>query len=360
MWTLRQLFGGSRTASASPSAEAGVAVDATRADSRDTLPTEPAAYALAEVEAEQQAAAAQLNRDLNRDLDRHFSSLLLAVRECRPAEAEPAERSILQRLEDLAAAPGNQNLVPRLPAVLPKLMSLVRRDDVSVRELAEHLARDPALVGEVIRIANSPRYRTARPIESLQDAVVLVGQRGMHQLVTGVAMRPVFNAQQGRFSRSAGTHLWDQAERCAHACAYLRGGAPGQFEAYLAGMVANAGLIAALRVLDQHYQAQTPPSTLGFHEALLDVSAKLSASIARQWNFPDDVAEALTTRAIQPPVIEASELTVALRTADRVSKRHVLAPHTPAPADATGDAFVEPEGRCYRELERVFGAKTVN
>lgn len=351
MWTpLRQLFGGTR--SAKPTAAAPRAQ--TVAAARDDLPTEPAAYARDETHEQAPPALepepAVAPAPPTRDLDHSFSALLLAVNECRSAEPEPAERSILQRLEDLAAAPGNQNLVPRLPAVLPKLMSLVRRDDASPRELAEHLARDPALVGEVIRIANSPRYRTARTIASLQDAVMVLGQRGMNQLVTGVAMRPVFNTQQGRFSRAAGTHLWDQAERCAHACAYLSN-AGDQFDGYLAGMVANAGLIAALRVLDQHYQSSLPPSTLGFHDALLDVSAKLSASIARQWNFPDDVAEALATRAIQPPVLVASDLTIALRTADRLSKLHVLATH----AAHSGDAFVEPDDRCYRELQRVFG-----
>lgn len=355
MWTpLRQLFGGSRPANVkAPTTASDAPRHASRgAAAHDDPPTEPAAYARDEgLEDAGIEPAPETAHPLSRDLDRSFSALLLAVNECRPAEPEAAERSILQRLEDLAAAPGDQNLVPRLPAVLPKLMSLVRRDDTSPRELAEHLGRDPALVGEVIRIANSPRYRTARTIASLQDAVMVLGQRGMHQLVTGVAMRPVFNTQQGRFSRAAGTHLWDQAERCAHACAYLRNQSADQFEGYLAGMVANAGLIAALRVLDQHYQASQPPNTLGFHEALLDVSAKLSASIARQWNFPEDVAEALATRAIQPPVIVASDLTLALRTADRISKLHVLAAHTPQ----TGEAFVEPEDRCYRELQRVFG-----
>lgn len=339
LWNpLRGLFGGARPAAAIP--------DAPSLPQTRLLESAPAPAAAPEPPVKLTPTPP------DRDLDRSFSGLLLAVGEFRAVEPEPAQRKVLERLQDLARSPTDAGLVPRLPAVLPKLMGLVRRDDVGPRELADQLARDPALVGEVIRIANSPRYRTARQIASLQDAVVLLGQRGMHQLVTNVAMRPVFNFQQGRFSRVAGTYLWDQAERCAHVCAYLRSASSDQFEAYLAGMVANAGLIAALRVLDMEYRVPQLPDSLHFHEALLDVAAKLSAGIARQWNFPEEVRAALETRATQPLPAAPDELALALLTADRVSKWHVLAPGL---ASVQGGAHVNAEGRCYQELERVFG-----
>jgi HD-like signal output (HDOD) protein len=287
---------------------------------------------------------------LDDDVNRRFTALLLGAGPLRRADPSASERLVLDRLEQLACSGHDSNLVPRLPAVLPRLIGLVRRDEVSSRELAEHLSRDPALVGEVVRLANSPRYRTGREVADLQEAVIVLGQRGLIQLVTSAAMRPIFNVQQGRFSRVAGTRLWDLSERCAHACAFLYDGAD-RFQAYLAGMVSSAGLIVALRVLDLGYRETQPPDSEGFHRALEDVTTRLSEGIARHWNFHPNVCRAVGARGRSQPGPADDDLIRALRTADRVSRWHVLMQGVAsvAPADLS-----PAEQRCHAELERTF------
>ena len=285
------------------------------------------------------------------DPDRRFAALVLGVGKLRRGEAGSSERRILAQIEQLAQGARDPHLVPRLPVVLPRLIGMVRRDDVSPRELSERLARDPALVGEVVRLANSPRYRSGRDVASLQEAVIALGQRGLIQLVTNAVMRPIFDAGQGRFSRGAGTRLWDLTERCSFACEAMSD-EPDRFRAYLAGMVANIGFIAALRVLDSRYQERQPPDTEGFHDALIGAVARLSAQIARQWNFHPDVCQAVAARAIRDDGTAQDGLTRTLRIADRISKWHVLAPRLAGSALAGLD---ESERRCYVELERAFG-----
>src|SRR6267378_327146 len=118
------------------------------------------------------------------NVNRHFTAALLGVGTLRASEVGSAERRIVEQLEELAGDSRASSLVPRLP-------------DVSPRDLAERLSSDPTLVGELVRLANSPRYRTGRDIADLQEAVIALGQRGLIQLVISAAMRPIFNAQQG-------------------------------------------------------------------------------------------------------------------------------------------------------------------
>jgi hypothetical protein len=106
-------------------------------------------------------------------------------------------------------------------------------------------------------------------------------------------------------------------------------------------------------VLDRGYQEREPPDTEGFHDALCDVVARLSAQIARQWDFHPDVCRAVAMRARRDEAAAQDELTRALRSADRISKWHLLVPGLAGPALA---ALSEPERRCYVELERAFGA----
>jgi HD-like signal output (HDOD) protein len=285
-----------------------------------------------------------------------YTAWLFGAEACREAEPSALERDILERVDALSRAEGEQGLLPRMPSTLPKLLGLLRRDDVSVREIADALSHDPALLGEVIRIANSPYYWPSRRLVSVEDAVSVIGQEGLQQLVARVLVGPVFSVRQGHYSRAACGILWGQSERCAHACAWLRRGYADSFDAYLAGMVANAGLIAAARVLDLHFPAGAPPDSTGFHRELLAVSARVSASLARRWRFSDAIKAVLAERASAGESAPQSDLGRALIRADRLSKRHVMLPPRAVVegSEVRLPRLVAEDEGCYRELERAF------
>jgi HD-like signal output (HDOD) protein len=284
--------------------------------------------------------------------DRLFTARLIGVANLRPGEAGPAERRVIERLAALGREADDPNLVPRLPVVLPRLLGLVRRDDVSPRELVERLSDDPTLVGEVVRVANSPRYRIARDVADLQEAVIMLGQRGLVQIVISAAMRPIFDARQGRFSGIAGMTLWDLTQRCSHACADLCDQSADRFQAFLSGMGANVGLIAALRVLDSVYTEAQAPDTEGFHDALCAVCAKLSGRIALQWGFTRAVCQAIERRGDGQAGASEDRFTRTLSVADRIAKWHVLNPGLAASALTS---LTEAERRSYLGLQRAFG-----
>jgi HD-like signal output (HDOD) protein len=348
---LRRLFGGSPRPAARSTADAGAPAGDGSWLAAGTVANDPATSArLAGRTAALQPLDAQPG-PFDRNADRRFSALLLGVTALRAAQIEPAEQRLIERIRGLVHDGAEANLLPRLPVVLPRLISIVRRDDVAARELAERLSLDPTLVGEVVRLANSPRYRTSREISDLQDAVIVLGQRGLIQIVIAATLRPIFDARHGRFSRVAGTLVWDLAQRRSAACAALSDDAD-RFHAFLAGMVADIGMIVALRALDDEYDQARAPDTEAFHDALADAVARLSGRVARQWEFHPKVCAAVERRASSRPGGKDDDLVRALRTADRISKFHLLAP---APDGAALDGLSEPERRCYVELERSFG-----
>ncbi|MBI3156869.1 MAG: HDOD domain-containing protein [Burkholderiales bacterium] len=280
-----------------------------------------------------------------------FGASLLGGGEPMPHPPSAAERDALARLHALAERGLDADAVPRLPAVLPKLMALARRDDVSPREISELLARDPALVGEVVRLANSPRYRTQRPIEDLTGALMLLGQLGLSQLVMRAAVRPIFKTAQGRLGQAAAARLWELSERCGHACGSRRAGFPDAFSAYLAGTAAPVGLIVALRVLDQGMPVVAPGSQI-LHAGMWRQALRLSAQAAGQWDFPDEVAQSLTHLAgASMGAAEAAgdPLTQALRQALAAALSQALG------CRAEGAAALPPtEAALAAELDRIF------
>lgn len=258
-------------------------------------------------------------------IDRHFYTLLAGVTSLDAGAG--LEKTILDEMARLLQHPyGAAGLVPRVPAVIPQLLGSLRDDSLSGADLARQVAQDVVLVAEVIREANSPYYRPAQPVKTIEGAVMLLGQNGLRMLLARVAFRPVIGMQSGRFARQAAPVVWTQSEQCALAASILAGGLDANaFDAYLAGLMHNIGLIVAFRIIDRVMpacatpaaQAQPLPESPAFCASLLEQARTLSAVIAAEWNFPQSVVTAIGTPRATP-------LGLALSLGDRVAKLRVL------------------------------------
>lgn len=244
----------------------------------------------------------------------------------RPGAGIPAvgsERLLIDELSRMAESPSaGAHLIPRVPAVVPQLLSSLRDDSMSTAALSAILAQDVVLVGEVIRGANSPYYRSTTPIKTIEAALMLLGQNGMRLLLARVAFRPVISTQSGHMARVAAPQIWRHSEKCATAASLLAPGLQANpFEAYLAGLMHNVGLIVALRLFDQLYPNGVLPQSPQFYSALADHARTLSSRIAAMWEFPPAIATAVG-RTGHPSL---APLVRTLTAADRLAKLRMLA-----------------------------------
>ncbi|WP_229452229.1 HDOD domain-containing protein [Massilia niastensis] len=259
---------------------------------------------------------------------------------------------LLEQMRGLARNPGvAAELVPRVPELIPRLLRGLRSDEVSAAELSRQVAEDVVLVAEVLREANSAYYNPITPVKTLEAAIMMLGQNGMRILLARIAFRPVISMQAEGFARQVAPHLWNQSEKCALAASLL---APGQsngvFEAYLAGLMQNVGRIVAFRLTDRHCPDGKVPGSREFGLQLLALSRQLSAVIARHWEFPDKVVEAIA-RAGEP---DGTGLGQALARGDHLAKLRLL---IDAGVLGKDDALVAGldnfERRCLGKLETV-------
>ena len=130
------------------------------------------------------------------------------------AVLEPARR-VLSGLELEA------KYLPRRPSLLPRLMSSINSDSHSMRDLAKIIGDDGALLGGLLRLANSSFYRvgSVKPIDSLEKAVTMVGTDGIRSLVATALLHPVMTGSRGPFAGFAET-TWEHSQ-CAAVCAEL-------------------------------------------------------------------------------------------------------------------------------------------
>lgn len=269
-----------------------------------------------------------------------------------PAEVEAR---ILDEVRQLTAQPGEAaGLVPRVPEAIPTLLSSLNDEDASVADLARQVAQDVVLVAEVIREANSAYYRPISPVKNVEAAIMMLGQNGLRMLLARIAFRPLVNMQSDGFARHAAPQVWSQSVSCALAASLMAPGlSTGVFEAYLAGLMQNVGLVVAFRLADRVCQNGKIPGSSAFGVQLLAASRQLSSAIAGHWNFPKEVAEAIV-HAGEPG---ADQLAEALGLGDRIAKLRLL---IDANVLAEDDALVTDgldnfQRRCLGKLAKLEG-----
>jgi len=213
--------------------------------------------------------------------------------------ADPGERDVLRRR--VAERLGTGTIVlPLLPQVANQVLALTSQPTVDALQLSNLIHRDPALAGQVLRIANSPAYMPSMPIVSLQQAVARLGMETVTEIVLAASL------QSGTFKvpgyEGALKRLWRHglasglfAKEIAR---LLRSNVES---AFLCGLLHAVGKPALLQVVadaqrDRHRERGTggpvPPDVL--HELLAEFHTGVGLRIATSWALPQAVVNAIT------------------------------------------------------------------
>jgi HD-like signal output (HDOD) protein len=267
-----------------------------------------------------------------------------------------------QVLDALAAILNSQQsgsaLVRRLPGMIPQLLQSLRSDSFSGAQLSRTISNDVVLVAAVIRVANSSLNGNGA-ITSVEHAVMLIGQEGLRHLITSVAFRPIIDMNSGHFTRTLAPRIWDHSERCAvanRALAESMGIDP--FEAFLAGLVQNVGLIVSLRIMDQMAKGNKNLGSEMFCAGLVRDARILTCSIGREWNFPESVITAIGEQAGMKKGAVISPLGRLLTLTDYMGKVRILVENDRAPfGDPALFGGLPPSAaEAYRSLQAIDAA----
>jgi HD-like signal output (HDOD) protein len=209
------------------------------------------------------------------------------------APDEKIRQAILARLEHIVEQP---HYAPRRPMLLPKLMQAVSDDSVSQRELVRILAGDPALAGNLLRLANSSFYRhNPEPVESLDRAVAILGIDGMRSMIAAALMQPIFRIDSKEFA-AFGEITWEHSLYAGHAAeahaAIVENSDP--FAAQLLALLMGLATIVVFRVVQDEYLARQRAPTAAAVAALIDAQwVPVARQIASNWTLSERMDEAL-------------------------------------------------------------------
>jgi len=186
-----------------------------------------------------------------------------------------------------------------LPAVAVEVLHLTESPKVDVLALKQCIENDPALAAKIVKVVNSPAYASGRSVADLNQALSLLGTQPLKLLVLG------FSLPKRLFTSVAGptlTHYWRRAltKSVAARELYETFWQPGGGEAFLAGLVADLGMLVLVGQLQQPYVEfleevrseggdllQLERQSLGFDHT------QLTAELLIHWHFPKPITTAI-------------------------------------------------------------------
>jgi putative nucleotidyltransferase with HDIG domain len=183
-----------------------------------------------------------------------------------------------------------------IPQTALKIMRIFQSGRGNIDDIAQELSKDQVLSGQTIKICNSVLFSGTIPIESLQDAVVLMGEDMLVKSVITAAVNHYYQqtgnsgyslCKGGLFFHAIGVAIL--AEKIAAASTTVN---PKQ--AYTAGLLHDIGKV----VLDQYVADNAPlffrsiqqedQSFLQSEKQLIGIThCEAGAMLAKRWKFSE-------------------------------------------------------------------------
>lgn len=189
--------------------------------------------------------------------------------------------------------------IPPCPAVLAELSEEMRRENVNATRIADLIGRDVALAGGVLKIANSPLFRTATRITSVTEALTLLGLNNVFNMVINELLRKTLITSELPLRMD---RFWDSSAYSARVCAELAGQVSGTSRdaAYSFGLFHDCGIPIMMRrfadykeTLKQANQAEGFTFTTFEDQQHGTNHAVVGYLMARNWALPESVAQAV-------------------------------------------------------------------
>ena len=183
--------------------------------------------------------------------------------------------------------------VMALPDVTTKILRAVEDPNTTTQQLCALVSQDPALMTRILTVVNSSLFGLRGKVDSIERAVVHLGLRGVKQLAVAAGLGQVFRGNG--IGDCTPKRIWMHSIAVAVAARELARemSIPAAEEIFIAGLVHDLGLLAAIQVFPHHLEVvchQAKASSVDFcqlEQSMYGADHQLlGEALAARWKFP--------------------------------------------------------------------------
>jgi HD-like signal output (HDOD) protein len=177
-----------------------------------------------------------------------------------------------------------------LPDHVLKIREMLDSHRASVQNIADEISKDPVLVAEILRIANSGFYGFTHRIADIQQAIVMLGFAVIHAIVISAS---VINLREAK-------KLWEHSVACARVTVIIacQMKLHHQEELAICGLLHDVGRLALMEYFKEDYakivQLAFTENLVGFEaeKTLLGLThSEIGGWLLKKWNLPPALVE---------------------------------------------------------------------
>ena len=138
--------------------------------------------------------------------------------------------------------------LPAVPAVISAAMGMTANLQSNVADISRTLSLDQSLTVKVLKLSNSPYYGRRTEVETLNEAIIVLGFSAVRSLVVAASSHGMFVSDN---SDDAGCKLWRHSLSTAIAGRQIAGkvGYRDSEEVFIAALLHDVGKLVMLEKL---------------------------------------------------------------------------------------------------------------
>ena len=243
-----------------------------------------------------------------------------------PSEKAYFQKPTFEQIEDAVER------VRPIPQVALKIIRMIHDDNYSMKDIAEDVRQDQIVCAKVLRLCNSAFFATKVKIDTLNRALVMIGEKNLMQLVISASLEDFFPETKQGYSLCKGG-LYRHALGTAiisEKLAELTGKASSGL-AYTAGLLHDIGKV----VLDQYlapayplFYRRTQIEGVNLIEVESDefglTHTEVGGRLAERWSLPDNLGDTIRNHHNPEQACISPELTHLVYLADLLMSRFAV------------------------------------
>ena len=183
-----------------------------------------------------------------------------------------------------------------VPPIAAQILALTEDPDSSLGEISDLILNDAALTANLLKTCNSAFFSLPRQVESVRDAISLMGLDQIVEIVLFNGLSASFKKEMVGYGLGE-RELWRHAVSSAHVAGILAdrlGASQNKHLIYTAALVKDIGKLILGRFVAFSYeqinilvQSQGQSFNDAEHEIIGMNHEELGALVGKKWNFSD-------------------------------------------------------------------------
>lgn len=216
-----------------------------------------------------------------------------------------------------------------IPQIVLKILRMIRKDDYDIEEVGREVSKDQIITAKVLQLCNSPVMGLKVMVDSINRAIVILGEKKLMQLILSASVEAMFPDVMYGYSLCRGG-LYQHSLGTAFAAMELASltGVVTPDLAYTAGLLHDIGKIP----LDQYVSLVVPYFYRSVNDGkreVLDVEketfgishVEAGGILGRKWSLPVDLIDAIEYHHYPEDTDRNRELVTLVYFADLIMSR---------------------------------------